>query len=319
MLLVVALGGNALLEPGQVPDAETQRSNIRRAIEPIAALARAHDLVITHGNGPQVGLLALQSEALASVPGYPLDILDAESEGMLGYLIEQEIGNALPGREVATLLSRVEVAADDPAFETPSKPVGPVYTGDEARRLARERGWAMRDDGAGFRRLVASPKPRRILGLAAVRTLVEAGHIVVCAGGGGIPVTVDAEGVVRGVEAVVDKDHASALLARELDADSLLLLTGEPVVWSAWPRARGRAISSASPAALQGLTFEAGTMGPKVEAACEFATRSDKTAYIGALEDAARIVEGRAGTAIRPSGELAFYADDSVNVARDAR
>jgi carbamate kinase len=318
VLLVVALGGNALLQPGELPDAETQRRNVARAIEPIAALARAHHLVITHGNGPQVGLLALQSEALGSVPGYPLDILDAESEGILGYLIEQEIGNALPGREVATLLTRVEVAADDAAFDAPSKPVGPVYPGDEARRLGEQRSWRMRDDGRGFRRLVASPKPRRILGLATIRVLVDAGHLVVCAGGGGIPVTVDAEGAMIGVEAVIDKDHASALLARELGADGLLLLTGEPVVWSAWPRAGGRPICTASPGALQALTFEAGTMGPKVEAACDFVTRTGKTAYIGALEDAARIVEGRAGTAIRPSVELAFYDDESMNRARDA-
>jgi carbamate kinase len=318
VLLVVALGGNALLQPGELPDAETQRRNVRRAIEPMATLAHAHDLIITHGNGPQVGLLALQSESLGTVPAYPLDILDAESEGMLGYLIEQEIGNALPEREVATLLTRIQVAADDAAFDSPSKPVGPVYTREVARRLGEQRGWRMRDDGKGFRRLVASPKPRRILGLATIRILVDAGHIVVCAGGGGIPVTVDDEGAVTGVEAVIDKDRASALLARELGADALLLLTGEPAVWSAGPAARGHAICSASPGALQTLRFEPGTMGPKVEAACDFVAGTGKTAYIGALEDAARIVDGRAGTTIRPSGALAFYADESVNRARDA-
>ena len=307
MLLVVALGGNALLEPGQSPDAEIQRTNVRNAIGPIAALARDHDLVITHGNGPQVGLLALQSEALGGVAGLPLDILDAESEGMLGYLIEQEIANALPEREVAMLLTRVEVAVDDAAFATPSKPVGPAYGSEQTRQLAEQRGWKMRDDGQGYRRLVASPKPRRILELATIRILVDAGHIIVCAGGGGIPVTLDAGGAMIGVEAVIDKDHASALLARELGADRLLLLTGEPVVWSAWPSSRGRAIRSASPGALAALSFEPGTMGPKIEAACEFVETTGNTACIGALEDAVRIVEGRSGTAIRPCGELDFY------------
>jgi carbamate kinase len=318
MMLVVALGGNALLERGQLPDAETQRVNVRAAVAPIAELAREHDLVITHGNGPQVGLLALQSESLGSVPGYPLDILDAESEGMLGYLIEQEIANLLPEREVATLLTRVEVAADDPAFAAPSKPIGPVYDSARAHQLAEQRGWRMRDDGTGFRRLVASPMPRRIFGLAAIRILVTAGHIIVCAGGGGIPVTLDANGVMCGVEAVIDKDRASALLAREIGVDRLLLLTGEPVVWSEWPRTRGRAICNASPASLEALTFECGTMGPKIEAACDFVTHTGGTAAIGAIEDAVRIIDGEAGTAICPSGELIFYAENERSGGRDA-
>jgi carbamate kinase len=310
MLLVVALGGNALLKRGQSPSAETQRANVRAAVEPIAELAGEDHLVITHGSGPQVGLLALQSESLGGVPGYPLDILDAESEGMLGYLIEQEIANSLPGREVATLLTRVEVAADDPAFAAPSKPIGPVYDSARARELAEQRGWRMGIDGTGFRRLVASPMPRCILGLATIRVLVTAGHIVVCAGGGGIPVSLDANGAMSGVEAVIDKDRASALLARELGADRLLLLTDEPVVWSAWPRLRGRAICKASPGSLEALTFESGTMGPKVEAACDFVTHTGKSAAIGALEDAVRIIDGEAGTAIGPSGELVFYAEN---------
>jgi carbamate kinase len=317
MLLVVALGGNALLRRGQSPDAETQRANVATAVASIAELARDNDLVITHGNGPQVGLLALQSESLGSVPGYPLDILDAESEGMLGYLLEQEIANLLPEREVVTLLTRVEVAADDPAFGAPDKPIGSAYGSAWAHRLAEQRGWRMRDDGAGFRRLVASPIPRRIFGLAAIRMLVTAGHIVVCAGGGGIPVSRDADGGMRGVEAVIDKDRASALLARELGADRLLLLTGEPVVWSAWPRPRGCAIRNASPGSLEALTFESGTMGPKIEAACNFVTHTGKIAAIGAIEDAVRIVDGEAGTTIDPSGELVFYADNGCRTERD--
>jgi len=273
---------------------------------PLAKLARQHDLVITHGNGPQVGLLALQSESLDGVPSYPLDILDAESEGMLGYLIEQELANLLPGREVATLLTRVEVAAEDPAFGAPTKPIGPVYDAKRAQQLAEQRGWSVAADGSRFRRVVASPLPQRILELATIRLLVRAGHIVVCAGGGGIPVIVDA-GRVRGVEAVIDKDRASALLARELEADRLLLLTDEPAVWSAWPREHGQPIRSASPASLEDLSFDPGSMGPKVEAACDFVARTGKTAAIGALADAVSIADGEIGTTIRPTGSLSLY------------
>jgi carbamate kinase len=287
-----------------------QRANVRAAVGPIAELAASHELVITHGNGPQVGLLALQSESLRDMPAYPLDILDAESEGMLGYLIEQEVANLLPKREVATLLTRIEVAADDPAFDAPSKPIGPAYDRVRARQLSEQRGWHMGGDGTGFRRLVASPAPRRIVELATIRVLVSAGHIVVCAGGGGIPVRVDASGLMTGVEAVIDKDRASALLARELEADRLLLLTDEPAVWSAWPRARGRAIRSASPTSIAQLTFEPGSMGPKVEAACDFVAHTGATAAIGALEDAVRIIDSEAGTAIAPSGDLVFYDVD---------
>lgn len=309
-MLVVALGGNALLQRGQRPDAETQRANVRAAVGPIAELAASHDLIITHGNGPQVGLLAMQAESVHDVPAYPLDILDAESEGMLGYLIEQEVSNLLPEREVATLLTRIVVAADDPAFGAPSKPIGPVYDRKRGRELAERRGWHMGDDGGGLRRLVASPTPRRIVELATIRLLVSAGHIVVCAGGGGIPVTVDASGFMTGVEAVIDKDRASALLAREIGAERLLLLTDEPAVWSAWPRSRGRAIRSASSASLEELTFEPGSMGPKIEAACDFVAHTGATAAIGALEDAVRIMDGETGTTITPSGDLVYHDND---------
>lgn len=319
MLMLVALGGNALLRRGQVPDAATQRVNVRAAVQPIAELAEDHDLVITHGNGPQVGLLAMQSEALELVPAYPLDILDAESEGMLGYLIEQEIANVLPDREVATLLTRVQVAADDPAFASPDKPVGPHYDDARMRALAEARGWFTREDGSGFRRLVPSPAPSRFLGLETIRLLVAAHRIVVCAGGGGIPVVVDDHGVMTGVEAVVDKDRASALLARELNAERLLLLTDVPAVWSAWPRPEGRAIRSASPASLRALAFEPGTMGPKIEAACDFVDRTGAIAAIGALEDAARILRGEAGTIIRPEGEMRFYTGGHEDGSQQTR
>lgn len=313
MLLVVALGGNALLERGQPPDIDTQRANIRMAIESLAELANDNALVVTHGNGPQVGLLAVQSESVPGVPAHPLDVLDAETEGMLGYLIEQEIANRLPARQVAALLTRVEVAADDPAFEAPSKPIGPIYDSVRARELVDQRGWRMGVEGTGFRRLVASPAPRRILELSTIRALVEAGHIVVCAGGGGIPVVLDADGLMRGVEAVIDKDAASALLGSSIGAEGLMLLTDEPAVWSAWPRENGRAIRRASPSALGRFDFAPGSMGPKVDAACRFVLDTGRTAAIGALKDACRIIAGEAGTTIAPEADLELWDDPTAS------
>jgi carbamate kinase len=289
--LVVALGGNALLRRGERPGAEVQRANVRVAARAVAELAREYAVVLTHGNGPQVGLLALHSAD-------PLDVLGAESEGMIGYLIEQEIANALPGREVATLLTQVEIDPRDPAFGAPTKPIGPVYPEAEARALATTRGWAVGPDGAGFRRLVPSPEPLRIRELRTIELLVEADVIVVCAGGGGIPVAVAPGGSVHGVEAVIDKDLSAALLARELRADALLLLTDVPALYLDWPEPARRPLASARPAELRALRFESGSMAPKVEAACRFVEATGGLAAIGALADAGRILRGEAGTRV---------------------
>ncbi len=299
MRVVIALGGNALLKRGEALDCDVQRRNVRHAARAIAEVATGHSVVVTHGNGPQVGLLALQAAAYAAVPPYPLDVLGAESEGMIGYLIEQELMDALPGRSVATLLTQVEVDPDDPAFRRPTKPIGPLYDGAAAERLGREKGWPMCRDGAGFRRVVASPRPRRILEIGALRLLVEAGVLVVCAGGGGIPVRIDAAGAVRGVEAVIDKDRSAALLAAALGADALLLLTDVDAVYADWPGAGARAIRNATPASLRLMTFDAGSMGPKVDAACGFVEATGCMAGIGALGDAAKILRGERGTIIR--------------------
>ncbi|MEW6269996.1 MAG: carbamate kinase [Thermodesulfobacteriota bacterium] len=299
MRVVVALGGNALLRRGERPEAEVQRANVRRAAASVAALAREHAVVVTHGNGPQVGLLALQSLGCPAVAPYPLDVLGAESEGMIGYLIEQQLAGFLPGRDVATLLTQVEVDAGDPAFAAPTKPIGPVYDEADARRLARERGFPVAPDGAGFRRVVPSPEPRRIRELRAIEVLLAAGVLVVCAGGGGIPVVTTPEGGIRGVEAVVDKDLASALLARELAADALLLLTDVPAVLTEWPGPGGTPIRHATPAELRARRFAPGTMAPKVEAACRFVEGGGALAAIGALDDAARLLHGDAGTIVR--------------------
>jgi carbamate kinase len=305
MRLVLALGGNALLHRGEPLELETQRARVREAAAPLASLARRHELVLTHGNGPQVGLLALQAVAYPGLRPYPLDVLYAESEGLIGYLIEQELRNALPGRELATLLTQVEVAADDPAFARPCKPIGPVYPEPQAEGLRAERGWSFARDGAGLRRVVASPRPRRILELATVRLLLDHGVIVICAGGGGIPVAAGADGALRGVEAVIDKDRSSALLAEGVAADGLLLLTDADGVYDGWNTPRARLLRSATSEMLGRLAFDAGSMAPKVEAACAFAERTGGFAAIGALGDAEAVASGRAGTWIRASAPVA--------------
>ena len=299
MRVVLALGGNALLRRGQPADAETQRANVAAAAAAIAAVARAgHEIVVTHGNGPQVGLLALQSASYHDVAPYPLDVLGAESEGMIGYLLEQGLRNAGLTAPVATLLTQVRVDPADPAFAAPSKPIGPVYESAEGSLLAVERGWALAPDGAGVRRVVASPEPRAILEIDTIRLLVDAGVVVVCAGGGGIPVTVDDAGRIAGVEAVVDKDLAAALLAAQLDADALVLLTDVAAVIEGFGTDAQRPLAALDAAAARDLHLAAGSMGPKVEAAARFAARTGGRAAIGAMGDAAALVAGTAGTQI---------------------
>jgi len=305
MLVVVALGGNALIRRGQRADADVQRRNVETAVAAVATVAAAHDVVITHGNGPQVGLLALQSEAYRGATPYPLDVLGAETEGMVGYMLEQGLDNALPGREVATLLTQVVVDPADPAFTRPSKPVGPMYTQAQARRLAAERGWSIAPDGNGFRRVVPSPEPLEIVELPAVKRLLGAGVLVICSGGGGIPVARDGRGELRGVEAVIDKDLAASLLARQLGADALIILTDVDRVVRNWGTPLAAPITRATAAEMRAMRFAAGSMGPKVEAACRFVEASRGFAGIGSLGDAPAILDGRAGTIITPDATFA--------------
>lgn len=300
MRIVAALGGNALLRRGEPLTADLQRRNVARAVTALVPLGREHELVVTHGNGPQVGLLALQSLAYEEVAPYPLDVLGAESEGMIGYLLEQELVNALPGRPVATLLTQVVVDADDPAFASPTKPIGPVYREPEARRLARERGWSIARDGDGWRRVVPSPEPRRIVELSTIRLLVDAGVLVVCAGGGGIPVLAGPGGALHGVEAVIDKDLAAALLATSIAADRLLLLTDVDAVYRNYGAPIAEAIREIAPSDLRREPLPAGSMAPKVEAACRFVEQTGGRAAIGALEDAAALAAGERGTQVLP-------------------
>lgn len=298
MRIVAALGGNALLRRGEPLEAHVQRENIARAVTALAPLGQAHELVVTHGNGPQVGLLALQAMAYHGVAPYPLDVLGAETEGMIGYLLEQELRNALPGRAVATLLTQVVVDAADPAFDRPTKPIGPVYEETEARRLGVERGWVVAPDVTGWRRVVPSPEPLAVVELETVRLLVDAGVLVICAGGGGIPVVVEPAGGLRGVEAVIDKDLAAALLARLLEADVLLLLTDVAGVLRGFETSEAKPIRQATVADLRRESFAEGSMGPKVEAACRFAEQTGKRAAIGALSDAEALASGDAGTQV---------------------
>jgi carbamate kinase len=303
MRIVVALGGNALLRRGQALEASVQRENVLLAARSIAQLAKDHDLVVTHGNGPQIGLLALQSEAYTGVHPYPLDVLGAESEGMIGYMLEQALQNELPGREVASLLTEVIVDENDPAFGHPSKPVGPLYGEGDARRLAAGQGWLVAPDGDGFRRVVASPEPKRIVELRTIRMLIDAGVIVICVGGGGIPTIIDRQSGRRvGVEAVIDKDLSAALLAIQIEAAFLMLLTDVEVVQEGWGTPRARPIRSATFDELRRMTFAAGSMTPKVEAACRFVEATGCTAAIGSLVMAPEILAGRSGTRIMRQG-----------------
>jgi carbamate kinase len=305
MRVVVALGGNALLRRGEPMSAERQRANIGIAAEALAAIATRHELVVSHGNGPQVGLLALQSAAYPDVEPYPLDILGAETEGMIGYLLEQELGNRLPFEvPFATILTMVEVDPADPAFEDPTKFVGPVYERSAADRLAADRGWVFKRDGDRWRRVVASPLPVRIFEIRPIRWLLEHGTVVICAGGGGVP-TMYAPGADRrlvGVEAVIDKDLASALLARDLAADLLVMATDVDGVYRGWGTPDQLRIGRTTPAELGGLEFPPGSMGPKVAAAVEFVGRTGRRAVIGALDEIEGLVAGTAGTNVVADG-----------------
>ncbi len=299
MRVVIALGGNALLRRGQALTAENQRENVQIAAKAMAPIAAEHELVISHGNGPQVGLLALQGAAYKPDEAYPLDVLGAQTEGMIGYMIEQELGNLLPFEvPFATILTMIEVDAADPAFKDPTKFIGPVYDEATARKFADEKGWAIRQDGDKWRRVVASPQPRRIFEIRPIQWLLEKKTIVICAGGGGIPTVYDADRNLHGIEAVIDKDFASELLARDLGADLFIMATDADAVYSDWGTPEQRAIRSAAPEAMRDFDFPAGSMGPKVDAACQFAERTGKAAAIGALADLPAIVEGRAGTTI---------------------
>lgn len=309
MKIVIALGGNALLKRGEPMTAENQRENVKTACAQIARVYDGNQLIITHGNGPQVGLLALQNNAYKEVPMYPLDVLGAETAGMIGYMIQQELSNTVPGSaSIATVLTQIQVDPKDPAFQKPSKPVGPVYSKEEADKIAAEKGWTMAPDNDKYRRVVASPKPVNIFGLEPLKTLIDNKYIVVCGGGGGIPTWVDDKGKQHGAEAVIDKDLATALLATLIDADLFVIATDVDGAYLDWGKPEQKRIALAAPDAALAFGFASGSMGPKIEAAANFATATGKDAVIGALADIEQIVAGKAGTRISGKAEGVTYA-----------
>ena len=302
MRIVVALGGNALLQRGQPMTADMQRTNVRTAAQQLAPIAEGNELVISHGNGPQVGLLALQGAAYKEVETYPLDVLGAQTEGMIGYMIEQELGNILPfERPFASILTMVEVDPDDPAFNDPTKFIGPVYSREDAEALAAEKGWQIKPDGDKWRRVVASPLPKRIFEIRPITWLLEKGAVVICTGGGGIP-TMYQPGTrtLVGAEVVIDKDRASALLAEQLEADLFVMATDVDAVYLDWGKPEQRAIGITTPGGVAQLSLPAGSMGPKVEAAANFVRRTGKRAAIGTLAQLGGVVAWTHGTRFEP-------------------
>lgn len=300
MRVLIALGGNALLRRGEAMTPDNQRNNIRRAAKAIAEVIRAgHQVVITHGNGPQVGLLALQAAAYNTESSFPLDVLGANTEGMIGYVLQQELDNLFgEDKEFATLLTQIEVDANDPAFLVPTKPIGPIYSKAEAESISASRGWVMRQDGDSWRRVVASPAPQRILELGVIQKLVNLDVTVICAGGGGIPVVQQSEGIFIGIEAVIDKDHASGMLAAQLKCDGFLMLTDVDAVYSGWGTDAAKPLHKVTPEQLSGRSFAVGSMAPKVAAAVTFTKETGGFSGIGTLEDAKNMVDGIAGTLI---------------------
>ena len=307
MKVVIALGGNALLRRGERADADVQMANGRIAAKAVAEIAKEHNVVLTHGNGPQVGLLALQADAYKDVKPYPFDVLGAESQGMIGYMVAQCVGNDLPDRQVVNIITQTEVDPQDPAYSDPRKFVGPVYDKETAEKLAAERGWTIAADGKYFRRVVPSPQPKKIVEIETIRQLVDAGAMVIASGGGGIPVVRDENGKLQGSEAVIDKDMSASIMADELDADALLILTDAPSIALDWGTPDQKEIKEVSPEKLQEYSFAKGSMGPKVEAVCRFANTGKGFGAVGRLEDALDILNGKAGTIIRKNAEFKLY------------
>ncbi len=307
MKIVIALGGNALLRRGEAMTVENQLRNMQLAAQPLATICAAHQVAIVHGNGPQIGLLALTALAYAQLPAYPLDVLGAESQGMIGYIITQALGNALGAEKssgvaipaVVCLLTRTLVDRADPAFQSPSKPIGPWYAKDQAEQL-RARGWQIVDDGTQLRRVVASPRPIAIVEFDLIQKLLSVGAIPVCVGGGGIPVIRGDDSALVGVEVVVDKDFSAALLAQQLAADRLVILTDVDAVYLDWGKPQQRPVAKIRAHEISAHNFTAGSMAPKVAAACAFVSATGKPASIGALDAALDVVAGRVGTQIVP-------------------
>ena len=307
MKILMALGGNALLQRGQPQEASVQMQNIERASKLIAGIAKHHHVVLCHGNGPQVGLLSLMYHAYKDVTPYPLDVLVAETQGMIGYMLQHALHNE-GVEKVVTLVTQIEVDPNDPAFATPTKPIGPVYDKETALKMAHDKGWEIAPDGKFYRRVVASPHPKNVVELQAALALIDAGYFIIFCGGGGIPVIEDKKtGRLVGTEAVIDKDRAASLVAVELNMDLFMILTDVDAIYVNWGTKDQKAIKEISPTELKKLDFARGSMGPKVEAACNFVFKTNKTAKIGDLFKGDALLNGSSGTTIRNDVTKTIY------------
>lgn len=299
MKILMALGGNALLQRGQPLEADIQMKNSIHAAKILKGIAKKHQIVLCHGNGPQVGLLSLISHSYKDTAPYPLDVLVAETQGMIGYMLQNALFNE-GVVNVVTLLTQVKVDTKDPAFLTPTKPIGPVYDKETALKLAHEKGWEIAPDGKYYRRVVPSPLPKDIVEFKAAQKLIDAGYLVIFCGGGGIPVAEDEKtGFLVGQEAVIDKDRASSLAAQELQMDMFIILTDVDAIYVDWGTKNQKAIKAISPAELKKMNFASGSMGPKVEAACDFVIKTGKAAVIGDLFQGDALLHGTSGTLIK--------------------
>lgn len=317
--IMVALGGNALLKRGEDMTQENQQRNIREGIASLTQVVKDYNVTLVHGNGPQVGLLVLHGakyEETTKLRPMKLDVLDAETEGMVGYLIEQELQPHIPpGRGMATLLSQIVVDRNDPAFQDPTKFIGPVF---HTKEEADKTGLPIKPDGKYWRRVVPSPLPVKLLEpqMTALKLLKDHGCLVICGGGGGIPVLHDENGRIEGVEAVIDKDRAACMLGISLRAQGLLILTDVPAVATGFGTSHSKRIRSASPQALQAMAheFPSGSMGPKVESAIEFVNNTGGWSAIGSLKEAASILRGETGTLVKPGApdNIEYYKDDKI-------
>lgn len=297
-IIVVAIGGNALLQRGELMSCQNQQKSISQTAISLAKLAKDYRLVVVHGNGPQVGLLSLQNDAYADCPSYPFDVLGAETQGMIGYLIQQGLNAAIKDSFTTTVLTRIVVDPNDPAITNPTKFIGPVYTEQQAKILAEDNNWVIKPDGVHWRRVVPSPKPIEVLEIKAIKDLLAQDHLVICGGGGGAPV-IEKDGAYQGFEAVIDKDMTAALIAEEVGADHLLILTDGDYVCLNWNQDDEQRLEQVTAKELSQYHFPAGSMGPKVDACCQFVENTGGIGHIGDLSKAFEIMREQTGTHVR--------------------
>tara|TARA_Y100001960_G_C14784189_1_gene890250 strand:- start:35237 stop:36163 length:927 start_codon:yes stop_codon:yes gene_type:complete len=308
MNILIALGGNALLQRGEPLEAETQRINIKKVAEVVNKISEEHNVIITHGNGPQVGLLALQNLNYKETKPYPLDVLGAESSGMIGYMLIQELSNELGiyDQSVVNVITRTLVDKNDPAFNNPTKFIGPVYNKQESEEMKSKYGWEIKADGEYYRRVVPSPKPKKIIETNVIKELLEKKHIVVCGGGGGVPTIIENE-KYKGVEAVIDKDLTSSLLAQELGVDAFIILTDVSCVYENYKQEDQKMIKHFPIFEFDENSYPDGSMLPKIKAAVDFSINNEGFSSIGKLEELEDIINKKSGTIFDTLFEKSYY------------